>query len=145
MTVGNSSAVQASQDVRVAFGRLRRRLREVGSRSALSPSLVSVLARLRQDEATTASALAQLEGVRPQSMAATIASLEQLGLLRRSPDPSDGRRQIVALTEAGRNVEQGNHEARVEWFVEVLQAHCTEPERQTLLAAAAILDRLARL
>ena len=137
--------MQASLDVRVAFGRIRRRLREVATDAELTTGQASVLARLGKDEASAASALARLEGVRPQSMAATISSLEQLGLLRRSPDPSDGRRQIVALTEAGRNVEHGNREARVEWFIEVLQAHCTEPERQTLLSAAAILDRLARL
>ena len=143
--MGASSAAQASLDIRVALGRIRRRLREVAGRSDLSTGQASVLARLGKDEATTASALAALEGVRPQSMATTLASLEQLGLVGRSPDPADGRRQIVALTEAGRSVEQGNHEARVEWFIDVLDRRCTESERQTLLAAAAILDRLARL
>ncbi len=141
----SSSTVQAARDIRIALGRIRRRLREVATGDELSASQASVLARLGNGEATSAAALAQLERVRPQSMAATIVSMEQLGLLTRAPDPTDGRRQIVGLTAAGREVAQGHHQARLDWFLAAIDADCTENERQTLLAAAAILDRLARL
>jgi DNA-binding MarR family transcriptional regulator len=137
------SAVQASLDLRLAFGRLRRRMREVATGEELSAAQVSVLARLGKAEASSASALAALEGVRPQSMAATLASLAELGLVTRTPDATDGRRQIVELTDAGRDAESGHRRARGEWLARTLDDACTEAERQTLIAAAAILQRVA--
>ena len=136
------SSTVAAGEVRVVFGRLRRRLREVATSDELSPSQASVLSRLGKGEASTASALATLEGVRPQSMAATLGSLEQLGLLIRRPDPSDGRRQLVTLTETGRERDSGNRAARAEWLAGVLAERLTEEERQTVIAAMSLLDRL---
>jgi DNA-binding MarR family transcriptional regulator len=137
----DSSSV-AANEIRVVLGRLRRRLREVATGDELSPSQASVLARLGKGEASTASALATLEGVRPQSMAATLAGLEQLGLLDRTPDPSDGRRQLVTLTEAGRQRDSGNRAARAEWLARALEERLTEEERTTVVAAVRLLDRL---
>jgi DNA-binding MarR family transcriptional regulator len=145
MTDPSSSSVRAALDLRVAFARLRRRLREVAAESAgLSAQQVSVLARVGKGEADTASRLAELEGVRPQSMATTIASLEELGLVSRTPDPNDGRRQLVALTEAGRGAESGNLNAKREWLAHAMQEELTEEERQTVIAAAALIEKLVR-
>jgi DNA-binding MarR family transcriptional regulator len=137
------SAGQASLAVRVAFSRLTRRMREVATGEELSPSQASVLARLAKGEAGTASALAVVEGVRPQSMAATVSALEQLGLVRRTPDPTDGRRQLVTLTPAGRDRDEGNREARQEWLTRALRDRLTERERQTVIAAMALIQRVA--
>lgn len=139
-----TDAVQGALDLRVALGRLLRRLREVSTGEELTTSQASVLARLGKGEAATASGLAEIEGVRPQSMAATIAALEQAGLVIRTPDPSDGRRQLVTLTAAGRDAERGNRDARHAWLAQVMSEQLTDVERRTLSAAAEILDKLAR-
>ncbi|NED63662.1 winged helix-turn-helix transcriptional regulator, partial [Streptomyces sp. SID10244] len=102
------SALQVALDTRVAIGRLIRRLREVSDGQELSAAQASVLARVGKGEASSASALAALEGVRPQSMAVTISALEDLGLVSRTQDPTDRRRQLVVLTDAGRDAETGN-------------------------------------
>jgi DNA-binding MarR family transcriptional regulator len=141
---GDVSSLQVSLDVRVAIGRLLRRLREVSTGEELTTGQASVLARLGKGEASTASALAEIEGVRPQSMATTIAALENLGLVVRSPDPGDGRRQLVSLTEAGLEAERGNRDARNEWLTRTIEDELSEADRATLLAAAQILERLAR-
>ena len=138
-----TSAQRASDDLRVAMARLRRRLREVSTPAELSPAQVSVLARIDKGEGSTASSLALVEGVRPQSMAATLASLEQLGFIERSADPGDGRRQLVALTDAGRDRISDLRQARGEWLTGVLQHECTEDERRTVIEAMAIVERLA--
>jgi DNA-binding MarR family transcriptional regulator len=84
----------------VGYQRLRRRLRAVSEPEGLTPSQRSVLSRLDQQPAT-ASELAAIERVRPQSMATIVAGLEELGLVQRADDPSDGRRRIVSLTGQG--------------------------------------------
>jgi DNA-binding MarR family transcriptional regulator len=60
----------------------------------------SALTRLGRGEVSTASALATAEHVRPQSMAVTLAALERMGLIMRTPDQSDGRRQIIIAAMA---------------------------------------------
>ncbi|NEA44788.1 MarR family transcriptional regulator [Streptomyces sp. SID10815] len=88
--------------------------------------------------------MAAAEGVRPQSMATTLAALEQHGLILRSPDPADGRRQLVTLTEDGRERIEGNRQVRAEWLTRALDDRFTEDERQTLIEALALMERLSR-
>ncbi|MGW0080175.1 MarR family transcriptional regulator [Streptomyces sp. NPDC003393] len=138
------SAALAARDLRVVFSRLRRRIREVAQDEDLTPSQVSALTLVGKHGAATASALAAAEGVRPQSMAATLAALEQHGLIRRSPDPDDGRRQLVTLTDGGRERIEGNRQVRAEWLARALEDRYSEDERQTLLEALTLLERLTR-
>ncbi|MEU8586795.1 MarR family transcriptional regulator [Streptomyces sp. NPDC048664] len=140
----SESAARAARDVRVVFSRLRRRLREVAGSEGLTPSQVSALTLISKGGAATASALASAEGVRPQSMAATLGVLEQYGLIMRSPDPTDGRRQLVALTDTGRARVEGDRQARQEWLSRALEDRYTEEERRTLLDALALMERLTR-
>ncbi|MGW7266468.1 MarR family winged helix-turn-helix transcriptional regulator [Streptomyces sp. NPDC054842] len=140
----SDSAARAAQDLRVVFSRLRRRIREVAETQELTPSQVSALTLLGKSGAATASGLAAAEGVRPQSMAATLAALERHGLITRNPDPGDGRRQLVTLTDAGREHVEGNRQAREEWLARAFQDRCTEAERQTVIEAIALVERLTR-
>ncbi|WP_406503908.1 MarR family winged helix-turn-helix transcriptional regulator [Streptomyces sp. NBC_00212] len=140
----SASAVRAARDLRVVFSRLRRRLREVADTQDLTPSQVSALTLIDKGGAASASALAAVEGVRPQSMAATLAALDQQGLIQRSPDPEDGRRQLVTLTGAGRERAEGNRQARAEWLTQAFQDRYTEEERATITEAMALLERLAQ-
>jgi DNA-binding MarR family transcriptional regulator len=139
-----SSALQASLDVRAMVSRLRRRLLAVTDDGDITPAQASVLTRLGRGDVSTASALATAEHVRPQSMAVTLATLEQRGLITRTPDPTDGRRQIVELTADGRERLEGVREAREEWLATSFQNAFTEDERQVIIASMALLERLVR-
>jgi len=88
--------------------------------------------------------LAVAEGVRPQSMAAILGALDAAGLIERRPDPEDGRRQLITLSAAGRERAVGDRQARAEWLARRLHEDFTEPERRTLIAAAALLERLVQ-
>lgn len=136
-------AARAAHEVRIAVGRLHRRLRLVANEGGLSASQSSVLARIAKGEADSAVALAALDGVRPQSMAATVAALERYGLVARSPDPADGRRVILRLTAAGEARWRGDRTARQEWLARSLRERLTLEELARVAEAAALLQRVA--
>ncbi|CAM5295481.1 MarR family winged helix-turn-helix transcriptional regulator [Kitasatospora aureofaciens] len=139
------SGALAARELRAVFSRLRRTLREKGqAASGLTPSQTAVLSRLITDGPASASALAAAERVRPQSMAATLAVLEGHGLVVRRPDPEDGRRQLVGLSETGLSWIADSRRAREEWLARAFQEDFTEVERATVLAALSLLDRLNR-
>ncbi|MEV8569647.1 MarR family transcriptional regulator [Streptomyces sp. NPDC051322] len=138
------SAVQASREVRAVISRLRRRILNASEAEDITLGQASVLVRLSGKGGITASELAAAEGVRHQSITATVASLTAMGLVERSPDPHDGRRLLIALTAQGhRRVEEGR-QAHKEWLAHQLQDKCTEEERRTVIAAMTVLERLAR-
>ncbi|MEU7693312.1 MarR family transcriptional regulator [Microbispora hainanensis] len=140
----SEAAAQAAGDVWVAVSRLVRRLRELDTAGDLSPGQVSVVVRLFKHGPASASELAAAERVRPQSMAAIVQALERAGLVERHRDPEDGRRQLVTLTESGRERRLDDRRAREAWLARALQAHCTEAELRTIIEAMALLDAVAQ-
>ncbi|MEA5361276.1 MarR family transcriptional regulator [Amycolatopsis sp., V23-08] len=136
------SSIQASQVVRTVIGRLRRRILNAAQDEDLTFGQASVLARLSGWQGVTASQLAAAEGVRHQSMTSTLAALAALGLIERNPDPDDGRRVLVSLTTEGLKRVEVGRQARSEWLAGQLQERCTEEERQVVIAAMDVLERL---
>ena len=136
------SAAAAARELRVVVSRLRRQLRDLAIDGDLTPSQTAVLTRLWKEGASSASALAGAERVRPQSMATIVAALEQRGLIERTPDPQDGRRQVISLTKAGRQRAESDRQVREEWLARAIHERYSETERRTILAALSLLERL---
>jgi DNA-binding MarR family transcriptional regulator len=138
----SGSAVAAARDLRVMFSRLRRRLLEVATAEDLTPSQTAVLIRLVKDGPASTSELAGAERVRPQSIATTLAGLDRHGLIARTPDPEDGRRQLITLTSVGRRHAENDRRVRDEWLVRAIQDRYTEPERRLINEALTLLERI---
>jgi DNA-binding MarR family transcriptional regulator len=133
-------SAELAAELRVVLAQLFRRLR---SENALPLSHMVVLARL-DGGPLTATALARAEHVRPQSMAQTLAEVREAGLVSRRPDPDDGRRILIELTEAGRKSLHEARRRREDWLAEMLDGVLAVRERRALAAALPVLRRLAR-
>jgi DNA-binding MarR family transcriptional regulator len=130
-------------DLRVVVARLRRRLRAESGPGDYSPSQVAVLLRLERDGPATVTDLARAEGVRPQSLGANVAVLEAAGMVSGAPDPSDGRRTILSLTDHAREAIASIRAAKQSWLVRAVRATLTDAEQQQLVDSVALLQRLA--
>ena len=76
----------------------------------IAPSAGNVFPFVRR-EGITISALAQLAGVRKQTMAQAVEQLERGGYIERRDNPEDRRSRLVFLTERGRTVTPVTHAA----------------------------------
>ena len=133
-----------ASELRIGVGLLLRRLRQAPTGDDLTLPESSALARLDRYGPATASELAKREQISPQSMGATTAALEARGLVRRTADPDDGRRQILSLTEAGYAALRGRRNARTELMAAALDAEFSAEELDRLRAAAPLIERLAQ-
>lgn len=129
--------------LRVGLGRVNRRLRQIKADGGLTLPEASALARLDRWGPATAAELARHEQVSPQSIGATLHGLAQRGLIERTADPADGRRQILSLTQAGAQLLHIRRSERTEQFAIALADHFSAEERALLANAAPLLERLA--
>ena len=129
-------------DLRLAVKLLAARLRAEARPGDLSWSQESVVSLLDRQGPTTVTELAKIEGVRSQSMGATVASLEELGLVQRKPDPTDGRQSIVSLTGQGVAVLETARAVKQSWLVGVLGERLSAEEQLALDSAIQLLLRL---
>ncbi|GAB6936621.1 hypothetical protein JCM11754A_01440 [Isoptericola variabilis] len=141
LVVPVDTAAAAARELRSLVGRLRRRFLELSDNRELTPSQTSLLSRLAKHGPASPGALAAAERVRPQSLGATLAVVAERGLVRRDPDPDDGRRQVISLTDDGRAFVEGRREAGQEWLTTALGERLTADELATVTTALAILDR----
>jgi DNA-binding MarR family transcriptional regulator len=127
-----------------AIGLLVRRIRTAASGHELSLTEYAVLARLAKDGPATTAELARAESVRPQSMSATVATLEEMALVQRKPHPTDGRQMKIELTAKGTAVRSRAKDAKRTWLSQAI-AQLSGEERETLFKAGKIIKRLADL
>jgi DNA-binding MarR family transcriptional regulator len=131
-------------ELRTGVGLLLRRLRQVPAEGELTLPESSALARLDRYGPATSSELAKREQISPQSMGATIAALEARDLVRRTPDPDDGRRQILSPTEAGHATLRSRRDSKTQAMAAALDAEFSAEELERLRAAAPLFERLAQ-
>ena len=135
---------QLAAALRVSIGLLVRRMRQIPVEGELTLSETSALARLDRGGPTTPGALAKQEQISPQSMGATLAALEARGLIGRAPDPEDGRRAVMSITDVGLALLRSRRNAKVQQLARALAADFTPAERDQLAAVAPLLERLAQ-
>lgn len=138
-----SGTIEIASELRMSVFRLARRLRTHHLAGAQSFAQMVVLMRLSRHGPATLSALAAAEGITPQSMARTVGNLVDGGMLARSPDPSDGRRILLSLTDKAEQMVHEFQSQRDNWLAATMSARLTPEECALLRVSARLIDRLS--
>lgn len=128
--------------LRLAIGRVARRLRALYAESAISFLELAVLSSLERRGPTSPTRLAVGERVTSPAVAAALRALEAEGRIARRPHAQDRRRVDVELTEAGRQTLRDHDRTVTGRMKEVLDADFSEEERRRLRRALPLLERL---
>jgi DNA-binding MarR family transcriptional regulator len=132
-----------AREVRTSVVRLARRLRRERQDHEVSWSGLSILSRLHRHGALTPGAMAEGEGVSPQTLTRVLAALQGRGLVSRQSDPADGRQALLALTPTGLRVLQEDSSRREEWLAQAMANELTPAEQAIMRVAADLIERLA--
>ncbi|MCA1782469.1 MAG: MarR family winged helix-turn-helix transcriptional regulator [Dermatophilaceae bacterium] len=127
-------------DLRLACLRIARRNR-FESVVAVAPHQFAALSRIGCGPATVGE-LAEWERVSAPAMSRTVSALADAGWIDRSGDPADGRRVILTITDAGRQLLAETRRARDEWMT-VRLGRLSPDEIERLEAALPLLERIA--
>ncbi|MGZ4349442.1 MAG: MarR family winged helix-turn-helix transcriptional regulator [Solirubrobacteraceae bacterium] len=136
--------IDTAARLRVAIGRLSRRLRTTaaGSAAGLTPTKISVLLTVVREGPIGLSALAESESLNPTMLSRVIANLVDAGLLARTSDDGDRRAAWVEATEDGRQLAQRMRRERTDAVNEALDALAPD-DRRLLEKALPALEQLA--
>ena len=129
-------------EMRTVFRKLKSGAREHGGGNDLTPSQSSVVLRLEKNGPATVSSLARAEGMRPQSMSAIVAPLQESGLIRGTSDPGDGRQTLMSLTPKCLKLLQEGRAARQDWIATTISQKLSHQEQVKLQEALQLLVRL---
>jgi DNA-binding MarR family transcriptional regulator len=131
-----------AHDLRLAVMRFSRRLRNQRVDTSVTLTHLAALSTLKRNGPMSPGELAAQERVQPPSMTRVVVALEGMGLVTRTPHPTDRRQVIIGLTDAAEDLLSAEARAREAWLSSRLQ-ELTAEERALLREAAEIMEKLA--
>jgi DNA-binding MarR family transcriptional regulator len=120
--------------LRPALLKVARELRRESHALGVTGGQVSLLFQIQQNRGIGVRDLAALERISPASMSSHVDRLERAGLILRTPDPSDRRRQGLSLSGEGERVLRSVKSRRTAWLAARLQQ--LSPEELAAVDAA---------
>lgn len=129
----------------LALGRLQARIKQEGGLPAegITPSQLATLQRLRDAEGLSVTQLAAAEHVSQQAITQRLALLEPTGYVSVGRDAHDGRRKVVTITAAGKDLLDRVAAAQETWLDRAISLIVSEADLETLACAARIMEQLA--
>jgi DNA-binding MarR family transcriptional regulator len=120
--------------VRPALLKLARELRRESHALGVTGGQVSLLIQIHRHRGIGVRDLASLERMSPAAMSGYVDRLERAGLVHKTRDPNDRRRQGLSITPEGERVLRSVKSRRTAWLAARLE-HLTPEELETLDAA----------
>ncbi len=129
-------------ELRSILGQFRRKLKEQGDPGDFSLAQAGALKHLIELPAMTGTELARAEGMKPQSMGAILASLEERGTITSAPDPHDGRKTLWSLTDEARRTIAESRALKEDWLARTIQSKLSGTEQRELARGIELLRSL---
>jgi DNA-binding MarR family transcriptional regulator len=130
--------------IRRSLSDVARRMRSLRADHGVSAAKLSVLGQLlRAGAPLTATDLAALERLQPQSLTRIIADLDEQGFITRRQSEKDRRQIEIGITAAGTALMRRDAHRQNLWLAQAMAERLTPAERAMLDLAAELLDRLA--
>ncbi len=104
VTKTQADAVEVASRLRPVLLRLSRELRREAQAFGVTGGQATLLAQIEARGSVGLGELAAGEGVSAAAMSKHVDRLEAAGLVRREPNPQDGRGTLAVITETGRDV-----------------------------------------
>ena len=142
MAESNSDLELAAAALNSGVVHLLRGMRVVDRLAGQTPARLSALSVLVFGGPRTLGALAEAEGVAGPTMTRIVDGMVRDGLAERRPHPRDGRAVDIAATSRGERLTRDAARRRIETIMTGL-GHLTPADRDRLVSAAALIDRLA--
>ncbi len=142
--VATALDIDTASRLRVAIGRLSRRLRTTaaGSAAGLTPTRISVLLTVVRDGPIRLSVLAEAESLNPTMLSRVIADLGDAGLVARVSDDGDRRAAWAEATDKGRKLAERMRRERTDAVNEAMK-QMAPADRDLLEKALPALEQLA--
>jgi DNA-binding MarR family transcriptional regulator len=134
MPVATLTPLEVANRLRPALLKLARELRRESHALGVTGGQVSLLIQIQRHRGIGVRGLASLERMSPASMSGYVERLERAGLVRKTQDPNDKRRQGLSLTEEGDRVVRSVKSRRTAWLAARLEQ--LGPEELAALDAA---------
>ncbi|GAA4506186.1 MarR family transcriptional regulator [Hymenobacter ginsengisoli] len=130
-------------ELRTVVSRFIKKLRAHSSLHAtLSLTERAVIKQLTQQQPLLPSELAARERVTTQAMSQILNHLAELGYITRQPSPTDKRKVLVSLSEAGQAEMTSVKQELNDWLGQALAQTCSAAELRTLHQSLAVLAKL---
>jgi DNA-binding MarR family transcriptional regulator len=138
---GESSELNPAR-LRIAIGRVSRRLRPTAAAGTMTTTEVDVLVAIERHGPLRLSDLAGYAGLNPTMLSRLIPKLEVAGVMRRLVAEGDRRVCRVEITARGRRLLERIRSERNDSLSRLL-AELDDADRHTLVAAVPVLEALA--
>jgi DNA-binding MarR family transcriptional regulator len=139
--VAVASPTDVAGALRPVLMKLNRELRRETATFGVTGGQAALLHLIRRSPGIGVRTLAARERISPASMSVAVARLEKAGLVTRTADPLDRRRQALRVTEQGERILRSVRTRRTAWLAARLKR--LTPEQ--LAAVEAAIEPLSEL
>jgi len=136
----DEAVTEVASRLRLAIARMARRLRQQ-SGTELTAALTAALVSVEQRGPLTPSELAEAEHIKRPSATRIVSRLEELGLVERTADPTDGRSFVVGITAEGVALLRSLRKRKNAYLARRLRG-LDPADLETLERAAGVLERM---
>lgn len=134
---------ELSSALREVVSALHKGLRKQTSAiNAYSMTELETIGHLIRKPSLLPTELASLTRVKTQSMSQILSKIEGQGIIKRTPSKDDKRKVYISLTPFGKKLVEKTKYERDEWLKDVIEKSLTDKEKEMLIKALPVLNKL---